>query len=122
MLKKLAFAAVLAVSSLSAAFAQKKEIKIVTTVESVVPGGLGRSRIISSDSLGTLEEGKMENFFSLVGINFGNIKDNDQMIAAKISQLTNQGWKLDFVNSGVYSADKSTGIFVTRYIFSREKK
>jgi len=105
-----------------AAWAQKKEIKVVTTIESVVPGGLGRSRMISSDSLGTLEEVKMDNFFSLVGINFGNVKDNDKSIAAKISTLTNQGWNLDFVNSGVYSAESSTGIFITRYLFSRVKK
>jgi hypothetical protein len=64
----------------------------------------------------------MENFFSLVGINFGNVKDNDKAIAAKISGLTNQGWHLDFVNSGVYSGDGGKGIFVTRYLFSRDKK
>jgi hypothetical protein len=121
-MKKLAFCLALTLSALSTAWAQKKELKIVTTIESVVPGGLGRSRMISSDSVGTLEEVKMENFFSLVGINFGNVKDNDKSIASKLSDLTNKGWHLDFVNSGVYSSDNSTGIFITRYIFSREKK
>ena len=122
MLKHILFTAFTCITLVTAAQAQRKEIKVVTTIESVVPGGLGRSRMISSDSLGTLEEAKMENFFSLVGINFGNVKENDQSIASKICQLVNAGWSLDFVNSGVYSADKSTGIFVTRYLFSRVKK
>jgi hypothetical protein len=122
MFKKLILSAAFLFALGAGAFAQKKEIKIVTTIESVVPGGLGRSRMISSDSIGTLEEVKMENFFSFVGINFGNIKDNDKSIAAKLSALTSQGWKLDFVNSGVYSSDNSTGLFITRYLFSREKK
>ena len=114
--------ALLLLAALVGVQAQTKEVKVVTTIESVVPGGLGRSRLISSDSVGTLEERQMENFFSLVGINFGNVKENDVTIAAKIAQLTNQGWHLDFVNSGVYSAgDKGTGIFITRYIFSRNK-
>jgi len=121
MFKYILVAAALLTLSTSA-FAQKREIKVVTTIESVVPGGLGRSRMISSDSLGTLEEVKMDNFFSLVGINFGNIKDNDKSIASKISGLTNAGWKLEFVNSGAYSSEGSNGLFITRYLFSREKK
>ena len=122
MLRKLVLTLALGLGLAVAAQAQRKEIKVITTVESVVPGGLGRSRMISTDSLGTLEETKMENFFSLVGINFGNIKDNDQTIATKMSQMLNAGWRLENVNSGVYSADKSTGIFITRYIFVRERK
>lgn len=122
MLRKLVFTFALGLGLAVAANAQRKEIKVITTVESVVPGGLGRSRMISTDSLGTLEETKMENFFSLVGINFGNIKDNDQTIATKVSQMINAGWKLENVTSGVYSAEKSTGIFITRYLFIRERK
>jgi hypothetical protein len=93
----------------------------ITTIESVVPGGLGRSRLLVADDKGQLEEIKLENFFSMVGINFGNIRANDQTIAAKINQLSSQGWELTSVVTGSYSADKSTGIFLTRYLLKREK-
>jgi hypothetical protein len=93
----------------------------VTAVESVVPGGLGRSRLITISQEGKMDEVKLENFFSMVGINFENIRLNDKMITDKISDLTKQGWELKLTNTGVYGADKSTGIFITRYIFSRNK-
>ncbi len=93
----------------------------ITTIESVVPGGLGRSRLLVADDKGQLEEIKLENFFSMVGINFGNIRANDQTIATKINQLSSQGWELASVVTGSYSADKSTGIFLTRYLFKRAK-
>jgi hypothetical protein len=91
----------------------------ITAIESVVPGGLGRSRLVSVDSKGGLEEEKLKNFFSMVGINFGNIRENDQSITKKITELTLQGWELESVNTGVYAADKSTGIFITRYLFKK---
>jgi hypothetical protein len=91
----------------------------ITTIESVVPGGLGRSRMITTDPNGEYKEVDMENFFSLVGINFGNVRKNDKTITDKLNQMTSDGWALDQVNSGVYSADKSTGIFVTRYLFKK---
>ncbi len=93
----------------------------VTAIESVVPGGLGRSRLITISEGGKMDEVKLENFFSMVGINFQNIRDNDQMITDKVSSLTGQGWELKFVSTGVYAADKSTGIFITRYTFARPK-
>ncbi len=91
----------------------------VTTIESVVPGGLGRSRMITTDPSGEYKELDMENFFSMVGINFKNVRKNDKTITDKLNQMTEEGWTLDQVNSGVYSADKSTGIFVTRYLFKK---
>jgi hypothetical protein len=97
----------------------KPEFLQITAVESVVPGGLGRSRLVSVDDKGGIEEEKLKNFFSLVGINFGNIRNNDQKITETISRLTSQGWELTSVNTGVYGADKSTGIFITRYLFKR---
>jgi hypothetical protein len=93
----------------------------MTAVESVVPGGLGRSRLITSDKDGKMEEIKLDNFFSLVGINFGNIKDNDKMLASKIEENVNAGWELVSVNTGVYGVESSTGIFITRYLFRRVK-
>jgi len=97
------------------------EFMQITAVESVVPGGLGRSKMITVTDKGAMGEVKLENFFSMVGINFENIRMNDNMITNKIADLTNEGWTLKFVNTGVYGADKSTGIYITRYIFARQK-
>lgn len=128
------------------------EYKILTSVESIVPAGIGRSRIIEHTSevdasqyttarsegtdtgqkevkrkdlkIDELNETKLLNFFSLAGINFQNIASNDAMISSALNALTNEGWELAFVTSGVESdAGKSDGqgIFITRYIFKRPK-
>ena len=94
----------------------------VTVIESVVPGGIGRSRMISQDENGKMEETKLQNFFSMAGINFGNVMENDQQITNKISELSNQGWNLYDVTSGVYAGNgnNSQGIFITRYLFNKK--
>lgn len=112
------------------------EYQIVTAVESVIPGGLGRSRLLLSDDGGVLEEYKMENFFSLLGINFRNIKANDLLVVQKFNDLGEEGWELSNTVSGVYSksevsirdpksgagtSSSGEGIFITRYIFRRQK-
>ena len=107
------------------------EFKIITVVESIVPMGLGRSRIIDSQTqvdasmfttertdgktskqkeidradikVNELEETKLLNFFSATGINFQNIASNDAVIASKINSMLAQGWKLTYVTSGVES-------------------
>ena len=107
------------------------EYKIVTVVESIVPLGIGRSRIIDSQTkmdanqfttqrtdgktssqseidrtnlkVDELEETKLLNFFSAAGINFQNIASNDAVISSKINSMISQGWKLVFVTSGVES-------------------
>lgn len=99
--------------------AAEPEFLQITAVESVVPGGLGRSRMIAVGPNGVVDEIKMENFFSMVGINFENIRFNDRVVTDKISKLTKDGWVLQSVNTGVYAADKSTGIFITRYLFRK---
>jgi len=93
----------------------------ITAVESVVPGGIGRSRMISIDDEGKMEEIKIQNFFSMAGINFSNIRQNDLTITNKISELTNEGWELYDVTSGVFSGNKdnTNGIFITRYLFKK---
>jgi hypothetical protein len=95
----------------------------VTVIESVVPGGVGRSRMISQDENGKMEEIKLENFFSMTGINFGNVMENDLQITNKISELSNQGWTLYDVTSGVYggNGNNSQGIFITRYLFNKRE-
>ena len=104
---------------------------VITTVESIIPMGLGRSRMISNkEDLNTanfttkrtdgttsdmgsvkredlkidnFEETKLLNFFSATGINFQNIASNDAMISAKLNEMTAAGWELAFVSTGVES-------------------
>lgn len=130
-MKKL-FLLFLAASLFSFDISAQTEYKIITVVESIVPAGLGRSRIIeemddadsaaftTSRTDGTdsnqsdvrrkdlkvdaFEETKLLNFFSLGGINFQNIASNDAIITDKLNMLTSEGWELAFVTSGVESS------------------
>jgi hypothetical protein len=95
--------------------------KQFSTVESVVPGGLGRSRILSTDASGTTIEKDLQNFYSLTGINFGNITNNDKLIVDKINEYTAEGWELCEVTAGVQSSGERNGIFITRYLFKKKK-
>ena len=120
---------VLAFISLTSAVAQ--EYKIITTVESIVPMGLGRSRMVDPQTsadykelttertdgkkssqgdvkredikIDNFEETKLLNFYSAVGINFQNIASNDAVVSSKLTELANEGWTLVFVTSGVES-------------------
>lgn len=151
-MKKILLSIVVATISSAAVYAQKYEYKIITSVESIIPGGLGRSRLIENaqtvntadlttqrtngkDSkqgtvsrkdakIDELGETKLLNLFSIVGINFQNIASNDAIVQSKINELTEQGWELGFVTSGVESdsgKDDGQGIFITRYIFKRKR-
>ncbi len=101
---------------------QQYEYYQFSTIESVVKAGIGRSRLISTKSNGEMSEEKMENFFSAVGINFGNVRHNDQMIVEKINSLTDDGWELYNTATGVYSDPKgNSGIFISRYLFRKAK-
>ncbi len=69
----------------------------------------------------------MKNFFSLTGINFKNIKENDRDISQKISQMHEEDWEMVNVTSGVYSSGVTdgpgaggTGIFIIGYLFRRD--
>jgi len=101
------------------------EYKQFSTIESIVSGGLGRSRILTTDDKGTLIEKDLLNFYSLVGINFGNIANNDRAIVDKINEWTLQGWDLYTVTTGaqtnISNGSTSNGIFITRYLFRRSK-
>lgn len=98
----------------------QKEYMTMTVIESIIPAGIGRSRILI-DNGGEMEELKINNFYSAVGINMGNIYDNDVMVNAKLNEYAADGWILDFVNTGVQSPTDGgkSGIYCTRYIFSR---
>ena len=131
--------------------AQTYEYRIVTSIESVVPMGLGRSRIISAEEeknykeyttsrteentkqnkskrseskIEDFDETKILNFYSATGINFQNVASNDALLSSKVNSMIEEGWELTFVTSGVESdAGKGdgTGIFITRFIFRRMK-
>jgi hypothetical protein len=128
-----------------------QEFKVITIVESIVPAGLGRSRIVETtgdaniDSLTTQREGdlskskdvkrgdlkdigdnlketKLLNFYSIGGINFGNIASNDAIISAKINEMTRLGWKVAYITSGVESdggKEDGNGIFITRIFLTK---
>lgn len=121
-MKKFVFVFVLVLFFAADMYAQKYEYLQISAIESVVPGGLGRSRLITTDNNGQMMEANLENFYSMVGINFKNIRNNDAVIMDKVNELADQGWELFLVNSGVESTESKTGIFITRYIFRRPKK
>ncbi|HMQ43083.1 hypothetical protein [Mariniflexile maritimum] len=127
------------------------EYKVITSVESIVPSGLGRSRIISANEeknfkdytttqtdddnsrnksdrgeirVKDFDETKLLNFYNIAGIRFQNIAANDAVITSKINTMVAEGWELAFVSSAVESdagKDDAQGIFITRYIFKRNK-
>jgi hypothetical protein len=105
--------------------AVRYEYKQITAVESVVPGGLGRSRILTTDDNGQTREKELKNFYSLVGINFDNITNNDRVIVERRNDFSNDGWELFSVITGSNQqssqGNSSGGIFITRYIFRRPK-
>lgn len=103
-----------------------KQFMQINTVESVVAGGLGRSRMIVTNPDGSQKETDMENLFSMAGINFKNIKENEDKLVKTLKTYTDDGWKLEHVTSLTLSQNDSGagGIFMTRYLLSRpsEKK
>ena len=139
----------LLVSLAIVAFSFAQEYKVITTIESIIPMGVGRSRIIEAKQVVNVEDkaqhhkvGKKDknkpsrkemkieeydetlllNFYSAAGINFQNIASNDALISQKINDMVKDGWELTFVSSAVESdAGKGdgNGIFITRYIFKK---
>jgi hypothetical protein len=125
-------------TAIAACLAAHAQYQVVTIVESIVPGGIGRSRMIENTSpidynqfttsrtegkdskqgdidrgdikVSSFKETKMLNFFSMVGINFQNIASNDAIIASKLNEMDSQGYELAFVTSGAESdAGKDDG-------------
>lgn len=96
-----------------------------STIESVIPGGLGRSRILTTDHDGQVLEKELKNFYSMVGLNFKNIGNNDQAIVSRINEYSNQGWELVNVVTGSHAqssdGNSSGGLFITRYLFRKAK-
>ena len=140
---------VVALFAFGLAQVEAQEYKVVTSVESIVPNGLGRSRIVMHNEnkdymeytserteednkrnkskrgeirVKNFNETKMLNFFNIGGIRFQNIAANDALISSMITDMVSQGWELAFVTSAVESdggKGDGQGIFITRYIFKR---
>ena len=113
--------------------AQSYEYQVMTSVESIIPSGAGRSRLISTNEtrnykdftstrtdgktekdkrnksdrgdirVKNFEETKLLNFFNIAGIRFQNIAANDAVITSKINTMTLEGWELAFITSAVES-------------------
>ena len=107
------------------------QYKVLTIVESIVPAGIGRSRIIETQTemevdrfttertdgkksdqgkikrkdakVDEFSETKLLNLYSVTGINFQNIASNDAIITSKINELAQDGWELMFMSTGVES-------------------
>ncbi|MFI5131839.1 MAG: hypothetical protein ACHQFX_17680 [Chitinophagales bacterium] len=103
-----------------------KQFMQINTVESVLAGGFGRSKMIITAPDGSQRESDLENLFSLTGINFKNIRENEDKIMKTLKTYTDDGWKLDHITSFTLSQNDngSGGIFMSRYLLSRpiEKK
>jgi hypothetical protein len=145
MKKSLLFIGLLVIGFISFSFINNEEpvleieYKVVTSIESIVPNGLGRSRLITSDvnrdydeftserssnkkedgrnkskrsdiRVKDFEETKLLNFYNIGGIRFQNIVANDAVITSKLIAMGKEGWELAFVTSSSESdAGKGDG-------------
>lgn len=130
----------------------KMEFTSLTVVESIIPSGIGRSRIIqalegrdyteytkvmTADDKGrnkakrgdirvkNYEETKLLNLYNMGGIRFQNIAANDAVLKSRVNAMLADGWEIISINSAVEAyagKDDTDGIFLTRYYFKRAKK
>ena len=141
----------LAVTNAQKSAAATYEFTSFTVVESIVPSGIGRSRIINAletrdykefSSIQTeddnsrnkadrseirvknFEETKLLNLYNMGGIRFQNIAANDALINSKVTAMLNEGWEIINIVSGIESvgsADDANGIYLTRFYFKKTK-
>lgn len=127
------------------------EFTSITVVESIVPSGAGRSRIINALAprdykeftkimtpedksrnkskrdeirVKNYEETKLLNFYNMGGIRFQNIAANDAVINSRINALLDEGWEIISINTGVEGfggQGDGNGIFITRFYFKKPK-
>ncbi|MBE7170025.1 MAG: hypothetical protein INR73_05505 [Williamsia sp.] len=117
----LAVAGVLCSTNIMAQSAQPQPKYVqITTIESVVNGGLGRSKMIVTKEDGSQDEKDLNNLFSMVGINFKNIRENESSIIGTLKSYTDNGWKLvSTVPLTLSPGNNGTGIFMTRYLLCK---
>ena len=92
----------------------------ITTIESTVSGGGGRSKLIVTFEDGKQEETDMLNLFSLLGINFKNIQSNDLQIVKALTEFGKQGWKL-VATIPLVPVSEDNSLCMTRYLLMKEK-
>lgn len=98
----------------------KQKFMQITTIESVVAGGFGRSKMLVTKEDGSQEERDLDNLFSLTGINMKNTKSNESTIVLTLKAQAEQGWQLMQVTPLTLSPGQGgSGIFMTRYLFSK---
>ena len=139
---QIAFLAIFCLPILVQAQQPKYDIQIISCIESLVPSGLGRSRMISpvielnyqdftsqqtakkkdknkskrkNIRIKDYEETKLLNFYNEGGIRFQNIATNDALITSKINDMLANGWELFNVKTGVES--KMANASVKKEIF-----
>ena len=131
---------------------QGYEFTSFTVIESIIPNGLGRSRIIQATEardykeftsvrseedndrnksdrgeirVKNFEETKILNFYNLGGIRFQNIAANDAVVNSKVNAMFEAGWELVTITAGVESdsgKEDGEGIYITRFYFKRLKQ
>ena len=111
-MKKIMLSMLLIITTAFSMDAQGVEYKIITSVESIVPNGLGRSRLLSANEakdfkaytstqteddntrnksdrkemrVKGFDETKLLNFYNIGGIRFQNIATNDALVTSKIN-------------------------------------
>lgn len=131
------FVAVLVLLWMESVRAQETKVKVVTCIESLVPNGVGRSRMLVTDvevnyvdfttqqtaskkdrnrssrkkiRLKDYEETKLLNLYNEGGIRFQNLATNDALMTSKINDMLASGWDLFYVNTGVESKMISTNV------------
>ncbi len=89
----------------------------INALESVVSGGLGRSRLIITRSNGKADKPiDLENYYSAIGINFGNIAENEEKIVVLLNLLGKEGWEV------VSTASGGNQVYFTKYVLKRVKQ
>jgi len=94
--------------------------QMVTTIESVVAGGFGRSKVSYTPVYKGIKEAPMENLFSLTGLNMSNLQKNEETILAITQQMAGDGFEL-VQAVPLTSSIQGGGIFMTRYLFRKAK-
>ncbi len=121
-MKKTLFVFALSILAFLNASAQaKQKFMQITTIESAVGGGFGRSIMVITKEDGSQEDRGLENLFSLTGMNLKNIKSNESNILQVLRTYTDQGWKLQSTIPLTLSPGQNgPGIFMTRYLLTTE--
>ncbi|MCC5944367.1 MAG: hypothetical protein JJT94_05485 [Bernardetiaceae bacterium] len=89
----------------------------INVLESVIEGGGGRSRMLVTGANGqSLSRADLNNYYSMVGINFKNIEENDGRLVGQLNLLAQEGWEVVGVSSG------GGNVYFTKYLLKREKR